>query len=155
MEKSKNIIWFLCCPSFTLKMKLAGTNASFHTTQYISIITFGSELYIFLKTIMFLINFENFIARSLQTSKAFCCSYSCIVIGILNHLGKQVQWLYIFSLSVTGVKCHGKHALKFIEMSSPDCIVQYKSYCRLLGYHHSRFPYTIVVFLTSLSFSFP
>jgi len=52
--------------SFSLRMKLADTNAGFHTTQYTSIVTFGSELFMFLKTIRFLINFENFIARSLD-----------------------------------------------------------------------------------------
>lgn len=55
-------------PCFPLKMKLAGTNASFHTTQYISIVIFGSELYIFLKTVVFLVSFENFTARSSGTA---------------------------------------------------------------------------------------
>lgn len=55
-------------PCFSLKMKLAGTNASFRTTRCISIVIFGSELYIFLKTVMFLVSFEDFTARSSGTA---------------------------------------------------------------------------------------
>lgn len=54
----------------------------------------------------------------------------------------------LFSPSVTGVKHHGRHVEKIIEIFSSNWIVEYKSYCRLLVCHHSRFPYTNTVFLT-------
>lgn len=56
----------------SLRMMLASTDAGFHTTWYISIGIFGSELYMLLKTIMLLINFKSFIARALDVESTLC-----------------------------------------------------------------------------------